>query len=367
MSTFEEWLKANPQGTQEEYDALYKQQQDDEDKEKVKQPKTGEAIGAVATNLASTVADLAKGGKTGTGTAASALKGLGGTVGAIPTPYTAAIGGVMAGIGGILDMVDAKKQKKDAEEIQKKAEQVKKGALEPQYLQALRGYMMQAQSGMPSFEASKSALDASSANALKSIKESSPYGGTVVDAINATLNKQSEQQQVLEGQQGQFKFNAKSKALDYLSGVGDKNRELTIEQRKRQEALYSQAQDLLAASTANKQIGREKALGGGIMAAGGIAKLAGAGFKPSAKDGGMGATTDATSTTPSSETTDASTQSVGQELLSNIGTGGLDGKDLTQAEISDLQTQLNEMLSKGGNPATIASIRKILEQYSLQE
>ena len=297
MPTFEEWLKANPQGTQEEYDALYKQQQDDEEKEKAKQLKTGKAIGSVATGLASTVTDLAKGGKTGTGTAASALKGLGGTVGAIPTPYTAAIGGVMAGIGGILDMVDAGKQKKDAEALQKKAEQVKKAPLEPQYLQALRGYMMQAQSGMPSFEASKSALDASSANALKSIKESSPYGGTVVDAINATLNKQSEQQQVLEGQQGQFKFNAKSKGLEYLSGVGDKNRELTIEQRKRQEALYSQSQDLRAAGFANTQIGREKALGGGIVAAGGLGKLAAGGFNPSAKKAGFG---DAGSPTASS-------------------------------------------------------------------
>lgn len=206
--------------------------------------------------------------------ASTGLKAAGGVASMIPG-YGTIIGGALSGIGGILDMVDAGKQKSEAEALQKKAEQVKKGALEPQYLQALRGYMMQAQSGMPSFEASKSALDASSANALKSIKESSPYGGTVVDAINATLNKQSEQQQVLEGQQGQFKFNAKSKALDYLSGVGDKNRELTMEQRKRQEALYSQAQDLLAASTANKQIGREKALGGGIMAAGGIGKMIG--------------------------------------------------------------------------------------------
>ena len=253
----------------------------------------------------------------GLGTASGVLKGVGGVASMIPG-YGTLIGGALSGIGGILDMADAAKQKQQAEGIQKKAEQVKKGGLEPQYLQALRGYMMQAQSGLPSYDAAKAQIDYGAANALKQIKESSPYGGTVVDAINATLNKGSEQQQALEAQQGQFKYNAKQKALDYLSGLGDKSRELTVEQRKRQEALYSQAQDLLAASTANKQIGREKALGGGIMAAGGLGKLIGGSAK--------------SATTP---------------LLTTSGSSDLSGYDLSklsqqeQQSLFDILTKMN--------------------------
>jgi hypothetical protein len=300
--------------------------------------------------------------------ASTGLKAAGGVASMIPG-YGTIIGGALSGIGGILDMVDAGKQKKDAEALQKKAEQVKKGALEPQYLQALRGYMMQAQSGMPSFEASKSALDASSANALKSIIQASPHGQGVADSINAILNSQSQQQQVLEGQQGQFKFNAKSKALDYLSGVGDKNRELTIEQRKRQEALYSQAQDLLAASTANKQIGREKALGGGIMAAGGIAKLAGKGFKPSAKDGGF---TDYSQPTDQSVvSTGVSAPQAGSDTVPDINTldangiGGLDVTSLGTDHVTALTDRMNQALTSG-DYETAKAIRAKINEWSSQ-
>jgi hypothetical protein len=300
--------------------------------------------------------------------ASGILKGIGSFASLVPGWGTVA-GGALNAIGGFLDMGDAAKQEKDSAAIQKKAEQVKKAPPEPQYLQALRGYMMQAQSGMPSFEASKSALDASSANALKSIIQASPHGQGVADSINAILNSQSQQQQVLEGQQGQFKFNAKSKALDYLSGVGDKNRELTMEQRKRQEALYSQAQDLLAASTANKQIGREKALGGGIMAAGGIAKLAGAGFKPSAKDGGF---TDYSQPTDQSVvSTGVSAPQAGSDTVPDINTldangiGGLDVTSLGTDHVTALTDRMNQALTSG-DYETAKAIRAKINEWSSQ-
>lgn len=213
---------------------------------------------------------------TGLGTASGVMKGVGGIASMVPV-YGQAIGAGLSAIGGILDMVDANKQAEEAAKIQKKAEQVKKGLPEKEYLQALRGYKMMELGGMPSLDVQETNIDLGAANALKSIKEASPYGGSVVDAINAVLNKQSQQKQELGAMDAQFKADAKLRTLDMLGKMGGIQRELTKEQRARQEALYSQAQDLMAASTANKQIGREKALGAGILGAGALAKGLGGG------------------------------------------------------------------------------------------
>lgn len=211
---------------------------------------------------------------TGYGTASGVFKGVGGMASMIPV-YGQAVGAGLSAVGGILDMVDAQKQKEEAEKIQRKAEQVKKQPLEKEYLQALRGQKMLALSGLPEYDRAKQNIDLGAANALKSIKEASPYGGSVVDAINAVLNKGSQQKADIDVQQAKAKLGLQKDVLNTLYNVGGLQRELTKEQRTRQEALYSQAQDLMAASTANKQIGREKALGAGIQGVGGLAKLLG--------------------------------------------------------------------------------------------
>lgn len=211
---------------------------------------------------------------TGLGTASTALKGIGGMASMIPG-YGTAIGAGLSAVSGILDMVDAQKQKQEAEKIQREAEKVKKQPIEKEYLQALRGKKMLALSGLPEYERAKENIDLGAANALKSIQESSVYGGSVVDAINAVLNKGSQQKADIDVQQATAKLGLQKEVLDTLWDVGGMQRELTKEQRARQEALYSQAQDLMAASTANKQIGREKAIGAGIHGVGGLAKILG--------------------------------------------------------------------------------------------
>lgn len=210
----------------------------------------------------------------GLGTASSVLKGAGGIASMIPG-YGTMIGAGLSTVGGILDMVDAQKQKEEAQKIQQKAEQVKKQPLEKEYLAALRAKKMMALSGLPQYEQAKENLDLDAANALKSIEESSPYGGSVVSAINAVLNKGSQQKRAIDVEQAKAKLGLKKDVIDTLWGVGGQQRELTKEQRSRQEALYSQAQDLMAAATANKQIGREKAIGAGIQGIGGLAKILG--------------------------------------------------------------------------------------------
>lgn len=211
---------------------------------------------------------------TGLGTASTALKGIGGIASMIPGWGTFAGAGLSA-LGGVFDVVDAQTQKEEAEKIQREAEKVKKQPIEKEYLQALRGKKMLALSGLPEYERAKENIDLGAANALKSIQESSVYGGSVVDAINAVLNKGSQQKADIDVQQATAKLGLQKDVLDTLWNVGGMQRELTKEQRARQEALYSQAQDLMAASTANKQIGREKAIGAGIQGVGALSKLIG--------------------------------------------------------------------------------------------
>ena len=297
----------------------------------------------------------------GMGAASTGLKAAGGLASMIPG-YGTAIGAGLSAIGGILDMADAAKQKEEAEKIQKKAEQVKKQPLEKEYLQALRGKKMLALSGLPEIDQAKESIDLGAANALKSIKEASPYGGSVVDAINAVINKGSQQKAQLDAQQAQAKLGLQKDVLDTLWNVGGQQRELTKEQRTRQEALYSQAQDLMAAATANKQIGREKAIGAGIQGVGGLAKMLG-----NIDFSKYNTSTSAPSVEQPSDSQTVSEQEYQQPTIDNVGTAGLNGADLTQAQVADLQTQMNEMLAKGGNPYTIASIRKLLQQYSLQQ
>lgn len=211
---------------------------------------------------------------TGLGTASTVVKTAGGVASMIPG-YGTAISAVLSGIGGGLDMADAEQQKKEADKLAEEAKRVQKKPLEKEYLQALRGLKMQSLSGMPDYEAAKEGIDIGAANALKSIRESSPYGGSVADAINAMLNKGSQAKTQLAGEQGKFKYDAKNRLFDYLSGVGDKQRDLTKEKQEMQQALYSEAGDMLAASTANKAIGRDKILGSAISGVGGVAKAIG--------------------------------------------------------------------------------------------
>jgi len=220
--------------------------------------------------------------------ASSALKMGGGIASMVPV-YGQAIGAGLSAIGGIMDMVDAGKQQKEAERLQKEAEKVKKKAPEKEYLQALRAYKMMAQGGMPGYENAAQSVGLGAANALTSIREASPYGGSVADAINAVLNKGAQVKSDLSVKDAEFKMDARNKVVGQLNYLGDKQRDLTKEARERQEALYSQSGDMLAAATANKQIGREKALSAGIMGVGALAKGIGGGESGYASSAGLGA------------------------------------------------------------------------------
>jgi len=177
----------------------------------------------------------------------------------------------------------AKEQKKRAGELQQEAKNVKKREIRPEFMTALNEAELLAQSGMPTYGAAKENIDANSANALRSIREASPYGGATADAISAVLTNQNKELVNLDATQGQFKLGNRQNAIQELKGVGAEQERLTQEQLEEKRRIMASAEALLQAGTANKQnaletvgstvTGLGTALGKGISAGADIKTL----------------------------------------------------------------------------------------------
>jgi hypothetical protein len=200
-------------------------------------------------------------------------------------PQLAASGlGLLAQIPSMVNQFQvAKEQKKRAGELQQEAKNVKKRDIRPEFMTALNEAELLAQSGMPTYGAAKANIDANSANALRSIREASPYGGNVADAISAVLTNQNKELVNLDATQGEFKLGNRKNAIQELKGVGAEQERLTQEQLDEKRKIMASAEALLQSSTANKQnaletvgstvAGLGTALGKGISAGADIGTL----------------------------------------------------------------------------------------------
>ena len=170
-------------------------------------------------------------------------------------PQLAASGlGLLAQIPSMVNQFQvAKEQKKRAGELQQEAKNVKKRDIRPEYMTALNEAELLAQSGMPTYGAAKSNIDANSANALRRIKEGGVQGVGVADAISAVLGNQNKELVNLDATQGEFKLRNRQNAMQELKGVGAEQERLTQEQLAEKRAIMASAEALLQSSTANKQ------------------------------------------------------------------------------------------------------------------
>jgi hypothetical protein len=170
-------------------------------------------------------------------------------------PQLAASGlGLLAQIPSMIGQgIAVQEQKERAKKLIKEAENVKKREIRPEYMTALNEAELLAQSGMPTYGAAKANIDANTANAYRSIKEGSPYGGGVVDAISAVLTNQNKELVNLDATQGEFKLRNRQNAIQELKGVGAEQERLIQEQLAEKRAIMASAEALQQASTANKQ------------------------------------------------------------------------------------------------------------------
>jgi len=170
-------------------------------------------------------------------------------------PQLAASGlGLLAQIPSMVGQgIALQEQKERAKKLIKEAENVKKRDIRPEFMTALNEAELLAQSGMPTYGAAKANIDANSANALRSIREASPYGGVTADAISAVLTNQNKELTNLDATQGEFKLRNRQNAIQELKGVGAEQERLIQEQLAEKRAIMASAEALQQASTANKQ------------------------------------------------------------------------------------------------------------------
>lgn len=174
-------------------------------------------------------------------------------------------------------LITAKTQKKEANRLSGLSKNVQARDLQPEYYKALAETKLRALSGMPTYEAQKEALDTDAANALRSIKESSAYGGGVADAINAQLTMQNKNRMALDGQQSAYRDKNEMAAIDAEQEIGGLKEGMQKEKLLRQQQLVAAANAMLQSSTANRAVGINTIGSGATQAAGTIAQALGGG------------------------------------------------------------------------------------------
>jgi hypothetical protein len=140
-----------------------------------------------------------------------------------------------------IDANRAGKQRARAAELVAESKQIKKTPLRKEFEQAKRGADMMATQGLASTFTAQKQLDADAANNLKAIQQSSPSGAVASAAIASTIADKNRASQELLARDAEFRTAGAKQALNTLWNVGEKERDLEIEQRERREALQKQA------------------------------------------------------------------------------------------------------------------------------
>lgn len=143
-----------------------------------------------------------------------------------------------------IDSNRAKQQRARASELIAESKQIKKTPLRKEFEQARRGADMMATQGLASTFTAQKQLDADAANNLKAIQQSSPSGAIASAAIASTIGDKNKATQELLARDAEFRTQGARQALNTLWQVGEKERDLEIEQRERREALQRRAMAL---------------------------------------------------------------------------------------------------------------------------
>lgn len=143
-----------------------------------------------------------------------------------------------------IDANRAGKQRARAAQLIAESNQIKKTPLRKEFEQARRGADMMATQGLASTFTAKKMLDADAANNLRAIQQSSPSGAVASAAIASTIGAKNKATQELLARDAEFRTQGARQALNTLWQVGEKERDLEVEQRERQEALQRRAMAL---------------------------------------------------------------------------------------------------------------------------
>lgn len=190
----------------------------------------------------------------GLNTAADITSGVGGIASVIPIagPIISAGAGIAS---GIMKGIAAKKQAAQAALVRQQALDAQKQTLRPEFLQAQRMRQMSVLAGLPGYDLASNALDANTAAAVRSIRESSPDGGSTLAAISAAIGQQNAAQNQLSIKNSEYKAGQFDKLTGDTWNIGEQQRGLEDRRDLIQKQGLQAASALENASTYNKQNG----------------------------------------------------------------------------------------------------------------
>lgn len=194
------------------------------------------------------------------GTAGSVIKGSAGLWNLVPF-----VGGAISTLatvgGGMLEQSAAKDQAEQAANLRKKTDAMQPGQLQGEYWKKYSGDQAMALGGLPGIDLYKDWLAQNMATNMRGIKENSPNGAAAVNAISLALGGENAAVSKLGINDAEYRAKYTDAALDDLWSIGDKKQGLVDDVNKRKALGYSQANNLEAAATGNKQTGWNTILG----------------------------------------------------------------------------------------------------------
>ena len=145
----------------------------------------------------------------------------------------------------------AEEQRAKSLENTKLAERLRQNPIQKEYYDALRMAQMSELSPSPMYEQQKAQTEIDTANALKSIQESSPYGGNVAAAIVATKSGESKLKSQLAAQEQQNRIEKRRDVMQAVQGIGGLKEQKTQEWLNEKAKLKGAAESLMQAYYGN--------------------------------------------------------------------------------------------------------------------
>lgn len=157
---------------------------------------------------------------------------------------------IAAAGGGLLKTDAAKKQAQRAAQLRN--QQVPVQTLRPEYKRKLSLDEMAAIQTVPGYNQATQQLDAGTAQNIRAIADRSPSGAATLSAIGNALYQKNQGIEKLQAANESYRTGAMKTVSDDLSTIGDKQRDLEVQQHSDKALLNAGATNLENASTANK-------------------------------------------------------------------------------------------------------------------
>lgn len=286
----------------------------------------------------------------------------------MPLPLLAAAGigagiNTLASIGsGISDLIAAGKQRREAAQLRTDAKNLQVQPIRQEFKDKLRQDQMLGLSGLPGYELANQAIGSNTANAVRSIRESSQSGAQALAGVGAAVTKQNEATNQLSLDNMKYKAGEEQQVGADLLTIGNEEQSLIDKRDAKRDKILDAATAQENAATYNKSAGIKTILGGVSQGASSITgqaiyqdrfnKLTNSGV-----GGGM-------TQPPAVQSTTTPTTSLNQSSAYGNQYSGLNGASLSSNDYQSLVNEFTQGMANGSlDPVAAADIKRLIQEY----